>query len=246
MKKNTKIGIGVAVASVISLAVAFPVLADKAPKDIETAGTVVTEEVTDETTPSIEELKYEETQAEETQAEETEAEEAEIEVDEDLFAELPTEDSVNSPDFENSPNFVRMSISEDGEGFENVVPSDYEDPELRRLAEEYVAQGYFIDDLKYDATHYGSGTGGFQYLFCNGFSVVDTEDGNNTFFYSILKATPEEFEWFMNSIGYYDVTYDGDKVLIEKDYGYQFESYSYDRETEVFTHKVNFFAQGVG
>ena len=62
MKKNTKIGIGVAVAAVVSLAVALPILADIEPEDIETAGTNVTEEA-DETEISLREIQVDETES---------------------------------------------------------------------------------------------------------------------------------------------------------------------------------------
>ena len=237
MKKNTKIGIGVAAVAVLSLAVVVPVLADIEPEDIETAETIAAEETVDETEPSIEETQVEETQVEETQVEETQIDE--INEEEDVFV----EDSNTTPDFEHSPNFCKMGYSNDGEGFADVVPSDYEDPELRRLAEEYVAQGYFIEDCKYSATHYASGWGGDEYAFCNGFNVADSEDGNNTFSYFVLKATPEEFEWLMNDMGY-EVTYNGDQVLIENNSEYQLISYAYDRTTEIFISKVTFLTTG--
>ena len=261
MKKNTKIGVGVAVAAVVSLAVALPILADIEPEDIETTGTTVTEEA-DETELSIREVQAdetefslreiqdeealtEETEVEETQAEETQVEETQIEETQAEETQIEEEDTSTIPDFANSPNFCKLDFSNDGDGFENVVPSDYEDPELRRLAEEYVAKGYLIDDCKYCATHYGSGMGDeYEYVFCNGFTVTDNREGNNTLCHWILKATPAEFEWYMNLRGY-EVTYDGDQVYIEDNSDYMLMSFSYDRGTEIFTHKVQFLTTDV-
>lgn len=252
MKKNTKIGVGVAVAAVVSLAVALPILADIEPEDIETTGTTVAEEAdetefsireveADETEFSIRDIQDEEALTEETQVEETQIEETQAEETQAEETQIEEEDTNTILDFANSPNFCKP-FSFDDPGFENVVPSDYEDPELRRLAEEYVAKGYFIDDCKYMAAYHGSGLGD-DYVFCNGFTVCDANDGNNTLYYWILKATPEEFEWYMNLRGY-EVTYDGDQVLIENNTEYMRESFTYDRGTEIFTNKVEFLTTG--
>ncbi|MBO7452912.1 MAG: hypothetical protein J6U54_21480 [Clostridiales bacterium] len=237
MKKNTKIGLGVAAASVISLAVAFPVFADIKPNDIIKSGKIVTEETVEETEAQIEETQAEEAQIEETTVEETVVDETQVEEDE--FDELLKEDSIKKPDFENSPNFCRMSYLAHDEYFMEADPADYEDPELRRLAEEYASKGYFLEDSEYCATHYASGIGGMEYVFCNGFEVTDSKEGNNTFFIAVLKATPEEFEWFMSSLGF-EVTYDGDVAVIEAGDEYNDLTYTYDRGTEIFIYKVEF------
>ena len=238
MKKNTKIGLGVAAASVIALAVAFPVFADIKSDDITKSGEVVTEETSIET-----EIQIKETQAEKSQTEETEVEETQAE--EDVFDEDLEEVSSGTPDFENSPNFCKAAYDSNESDYKETVPSDYEDPELRRLAEEYVAKGYFIEDCEYSVTHYASGIGGDEYLFCNGFDVSDSKDGNNTFYMTVVKATPEEFEWYMGTVGY-EVTYDGNVATIENNSDYTSHSYTYDRETEIFTFKVLLFAEGIG
>ena len=180
MKKNVRIGLGLALVSAISLAAALPVFADVKGNFIERTGTVA---MADRAI-SIEE-KATTNEPEETTVTEN--------------GSNKKEESVKTPDFENSPNFCRADY--DPKELENpspeVKPSDYKDPAIRNLAEEYKDKGYFLTDCKYEATKHGSGFGSPSYLFCNGFNAVDKNDGNNTVFIQAVKCTQAEFDWYL-------------------------------------------------
>jgi hypothetical protein len=71
------------------------------------------------------------------------------------------------------------------------------DADLRAVAEEYLGMGYYLSDAEYAAANMRSGTGveikdengnviGDK-IFCNGFDVVDDDNGNNTFY---IMASP--------------------------------------------------------
>ena len=149
MKKNAKIGIGLAVISVVSLAAVNPVFADVRPGYIETTGTVVSAYSVNKVEEKADEPK----------------------VDEIKIGSGIDETSIDSPDFEKSPNFCKLKF--DAKSLEKlcpeVDPSDYEDEDIRALAEEFADKGYFLTDCKDEATMHASGTGGQMYVFCNGF-----------------------------------------------------------------------------
>ena len=146
MKQNIKIGLGLAMISAISLAAAMPVFADVRPGRIDRTGTAA---VADSMI-NIEEQKTAE-----------EAEETAV----TWNGNGANEDSADTPDFENSPNFCRLrfnpkkSEAKDPE----AQPSDYKDAAIRKYAEEYKAKGLYLTDCKYSATTHGSGCGGDSY-----------------------------------------------------------------------------------
>lgn len=212
MKKNAKIGIGLAVISVVSLAAVNPVFADVRPGYIETTGTVVSANSTN----SIDEQAI------------VVDDKIEEYKDDNGFDET----SIACPDFEKSPNFCKLKF--DAKSLEKlcpeVDPSSYEDADIRALAEEFAGKGFFLTDCKDEATMHAAGTGGQSYAFCNGFTAVDDNTGNNKCFYEIVKATPEEFKWFIASIddGSFDVSKEG-----------SVETYTFEDSLQTFTYKYD-------
>jgi hypothetical protein len=85
------------------------------------------------------------------------------------------------------------------------------DPELQKIAEDYLAKGLYCSDLEFSALKFGSGVGYCNIdeenkiitdvLFTNGFDVVDENNGNNTFYISVLRMTPEEFAMYERESG---------------------------------------------
>ena len=229
MKKNTKIGLGLAMVSAISLAAAFPVFADVKPNSIDTVGNVMA------ISSSInvdEKVNFAEETANENGAGDK-------------------EDSVNAPDFAKSPNFCRISY--DMKELEKVgpeaKPSDYKDETIRKYAEEYKAKGYYLTDCKYSATKHGSGFGSSSYVFCNGFSAVDNVKGNNTLYIEVVKCTHEEFKWYLSQLDAGPVTL-STKGNIEQavfEDSCNLETLTYDPDTEVLVINIQFkTTSGVG
>ncbi len=218
MKKNTKIGMGLAMASIVSMAAVIPVFADVKPSYIETTGTVIS--INAENTVSG-------TVAGGPEKNEEDQNTSEI-------------------DFEKSPNFCKFYFDEKTmeEKAPEVKPSDYKDPAIRKLAEEYAKKGYFLSDCRFDATHFSSGYGNDTYAFCNGFSAVDDNKGNNKVYIQIVKATPEEFEWYMTSASVWgDMSNKVKKItdsVFRNENSFLTEQYSYDNENQIMTIEVNF------
>ena len=98
MKKNAKIGIGLAVISVVSLAAVNPVFADVRPGYIETTGTVVSAYSVNKVEEKADEPK----------------------VDEIKIGSGIDETSIDSPDFEKSPNFCKLKF--DAKSLEKLCP----------------------------------------------------------------------------------------------------------------------------
>ncbi|MEE3467307.1 MAG: hypothetical protein VZQ83_02595 [Eubacterium sp.] len=97
-------------------------------------------------------------------------------------------------------------ITSPGSGSENsevtVGPEDYEDAGIRKMAEKYQKKGMVLTDAKRDAEAYGIGTGVGAFVFTKGFNAVDDTEGNNEFFISVVKATPDEFQSFLDNYKY--------------------------------------------
>ena len=229
MKKNAKIGIGLAVISVVSLAAVNPVFADVRPGYIETTGTVVSAYSVNKVEEKADEPK----------------------VDEIKIGSGIDETSIDSPDFEKSPNFCKLKF--DAKSLEKlcpeVDPSDYEDEDIRALAEEFADKGYFLTDCKDEATMHASGTGGQMYVFCNGFTAVDDTTGNNTCFYEVVKATPEEFKWFIATIdnGSFEVSKEGSVETYKSEDACQTFTYKYDSAKQIMQIAFEFkISNGVG
>ena len=128
-------------------------------------------------------------------------------------------------------------------------PSDYKDEAIRKLAEEYAKKGYFLSDVKFAATHYGSGMGfENEYVFCNGFSAVEDNKGNNKEYIQVVKATPEEFNAYMSVVpGSKPDSKKGSVVTYNMKDTYKTETISYDEENQVIIVTIKFInTKGVG
>lgn len=216
MKKNLKIGMGLAMVSIVSMAAVIPVFADVKPSYIEKTGTVIA--INAENTVS------------ETAAGETGKEDA---------GRLTASGTNHSK----SPNLCKTYWDEKTieEKEPEVKPSDYKDEAIRKLAEEYVKKGYFLSDVKFAATHYGSGFGfEDEYVFCNGFSAVEENKGNNREYIQVVKATPEEFEEYVDGFGGTAKKNNG-RVIYNSNDDYKTEEISYDEKTQIMiiTIKLN-------
>ena len=226
MKKNLKIGMGLAMASIVSMAAVIPVFADVKPSYIEKTGTVIA--IDAENTVSG-------TAAGET-ANET--------------ANETGNKMVSGTDHSKSPNLCKLYW--DGKAMAEkepeVKPSDYKDEAIRKIAEEYVKKGYFLSDCKFVATHYSSGIGfADEYVFCNGFSALEDNKGNNKEYIQVVKATPEEFEEYVDGFGGSAKKNNG-RVIYNFNDDYKTEQISYDEKTQIMiiTIKLNPGVNAVG
>lgn len=224
MKKNLKIGLGLAMISAISLAAAMPVFADVKPGFIERTGTAA---AISSTINVDEQGIYNE--AKETAVTEN--------------GNGSEGKNVATPDFEKSPNFCRLDF--DPKEVENVgpeaKPSDYKDEAIRKLAEEYKAKGYYLTDCKYEATKHSSGFGSTtEYVFCNGFTAVDSKDGNNTVFIEAVKCTQAEFDWYVGQVVEGTKTKQGNVIKHTMENSYVKETMSYNPDTEVLLIEIQF------
>ena len=224
MKKNLKIGMGLAMVSLISMGAVVPVFADVKPSYIEKTGTAIT-----------------------INAENTVSETTAGENDKDETSEQPS----YGIDFAKSPNLCKLYHDDKTmeEKEPEAKPSDYKDAAIRKIAEEYANKGYFLSDAKFAATHYGSGMGfENEYVFCNGFSAVEDNKGNNREYIQVVKATPEEFNAYMNIVaGSKPDSKKGSVVTYNMKDTYKTESFSYDEDTQVLTVVIKFLTtKGVG
>lgn len=261
MNKNLKIGLGVVAATALAGIVAIPVFKEvKADQlvatdltasavqafqaDEDTVEAIVTEESTEE----IEKASDESENSVENEAEYTDSEnsagsdtdhyvEYHFSTDEELEAYLEYIDSI---DWE--------YLSEESK---NLVfdPNNYDDEELRSIAQEYLDQGYYLTDAEYTATNMLSGTGVPLYdeegneigqrFFTNGFDVVDDENGNNTFYIQVLKITQEDFDMLMEedfTFDFVDEVESGEENVIRYEYSDDLVStiVTYNKETGIY------------
>ena len=223
MKKNLKIGMGLAMVSVVSMVAVIPVFADVKPSYIEKTGTVIA--INAENTVS-------DTAADETVKEEN------------------GNRTVSGTDHSKSPNLCKLYFDDKtmAEKEPEVKPSDYKDEAIRKLAEEYVKKGYYLSDCKFAATHYSSGFGFMdEYVFCNGFSAVEDNKGNNKEYIQVVKATPEEFEEY---IGVLDgsVKKNNGRAIYNIKSDFKTEEFCYDEKTQIMiiTIKLNPGIKAVG
>lgn len=224
MKKNLKIGLGLAMVSLVSMSAVIPVFADVKPSYIEKTATAVV-------------VKAENT-VKETAAEETEKADS-------------GEQTEYGIDFAKSPNLCKLYHDDKTleEKEPEAKPSDYKDEAIRKLAEEYAKKGYFLSDVKFAATHYGSGMGfENEYVFCNGFSAVEDNKGNNKEYIQVVKATPEEFNAYMSVVpGSKPDSKKGSVVTYNMKDTYKTETISYDEENQVIIVTIKFInTKGVG
>ena len=227
MKKNYKIGMGLALVSIVSMAAVIPVFADVKPSYIEKTGTVIAIDA--------------ENTASGTAAGETANE----------TANETGNKTVSGTDHSKSPNLCKLHW--DGKAMAEkepeVKPSDYKDEAIRKLAEEYAKKGYFLSDCKFVATHYSSGIGfADEYVFCNGFSALEDNKGNNKEYIQVVKATPEEFEEFVGELDARTVKNNNGRAIYNSNDDYKTEEISYDEKTQIMiiTIKLNLGIKAVG
>lgn len=227
MKKNFKIGMGLALVSIVSMAAVIPVFADVKPSYIEKTGTVIAIDA--------------ENTASGTAAGETANE----------TANETGNKTVSGTDHSKSPNLCKLHW--DGKAMAEkepeVKPSDYKDEAIRKLAEEYAKKGYFLSDCKFVATHYSSGIGfADEYVFCNGFSALEDNKGNNKEYIQVVKATPEEFEEFVGELDARTVKNNNGRAIYNSNDDYKTEEISYDEKNQIMiiTIKLNLGIKAVG
>ena len=227
MKKNFKIGMGLAMVSIVSMAAVIPVFADVKPSYIEKTGTVIAIDA--------------ENTASGTAAGETANE----------TANETGNKTVSGTDHSKSPNLCKLHW--DGKAMAEkepeVKPSDYKDEAIRKLAEEYAKKGYFLSDCKFAATHYSSGIGfADEYVFCNGFSALEDNKGNNKEYIQVVKATPEEFEEFVGELDARTVKNNNGRAIYNSNDDYKTEEISYDEKNQIMiiTIKLNLGIKAVG
>lgn len=133
----------------------------------------------------------------------------------------------------------------------DVKPSDYDDPNIRALAEKYVKKGYYLSDCLYDASTFGSGKGPLDYVFYKGFNAVDDTNGNNKFYIMVAKASKVEAEAFIRDLssryGYdFKTKTQGDVTTYTyKDSMNRFRI-SFDKEKEIIEYENEFVGEGIG
>ena len=221
MKKNTKVGIGLTMVSVVSLVAALPVFADVKPENIESSGVVIS-------APTVESVI---------------SEPGTGETEKIIESVSSSKSENNSENADKGPNLCKLYYDDKTmeEKAPEAKPSDYEDEAIRKIAEEYAAKGYFLTDTKFEATHYSTGIGDDEYAFCNGFSAVDDISGNNSEFVAVVKATPEEFDWYVNSLeDTFKLIKEGKTTVYREKTSLQTITISYDREDQVITFKASF------
>ncbi|MBQ8949540.1 MAG: hypothetical protein IJ065_00040 [Eubacterium sp.] len=256
MKDILKVGVGVGITSALALMLAIPVFNDVdtdrlCVKDLkvesakvyvsdeETVGSIVTEAPTEEVTE--ESVKSEENSEEDLNSEKSNSI-TYIYTEEELDA---FQEYIDNADWD--------KILEESKQFD----INKYDADLRAVAEEYLGMGYYLSDAEYAAVNMRSGTGveikdengnviGDK-IFCNGFDVVDDDNGNNTFYISVLKLTPEEFDEVMTqSDGMWFRSVDdseeseGSIVTYESSDGLNNVTITYNKETGVFIQKNEF------
>ena len=285
MKKKTKAIMIIAITSLVAVGIAAPIFRSIKGEDVEINGkmtsvvNVVENELTEEVkvTGTKTEAETTETEVKETTATETEAKEtAEDSNDVD---ETTTEETVDYKiDYKYMKKYPEQSSDSYDENFDlssesskinNAKPDDFSDPEIKKLAEEYINQGYYLTDEEfifenfsnlYNYNSFGIG----DYGFVVGFEAVDKTDGDNTESISVLKCTREEFEIFLkenfegeetdslladikdadNKLISEGKADENDLVKVEARYGCN--TITYNLDTEVLIYRTELTGEGVG
>ena len=285
MKKKTKAIMIIAITSLVAVGIAAPIFRSIKGEDVEINGKMTSvvnveeNELTEEVkvTGTKTEAETTETEVKETTATETEAKEtAEDSNDVD---ETTTEETVDYKiDYKYMKKYPEQSLDSYDENFDvssesskinNAKPDDFSDPEIKKLAEEYINQGYYLTDEEfifenfsnlYNYNSYGIG----DYGFVVGFEAVDKTDGDNTESITVLKCTREEFEIFLKENFEGDETDslladikdadnklisegkadENDLVKVEARYGCN--TITYNLDTEVLIYRTELTGEGVG
>ncbi|MBP3808571.1 MAG: hypothetical protein ILA13_09315, partial [Eubacterium sp.] len=284
MKKKTKAIMIIAITSLVAVGIAAPIFRSIKGEDVEINGKMTSvvnveeNELTEEVkvTGTKTEAETTETEVKETTATETEAKEtAEDSNDVD---ETTTEETVDYKiDYKYMKKYPEQSSDSYDENFDlssesskinNAKPDDFSDPEIKKLAEEYINQGYYLTDEEfifenfsnlYNYNSFGIG----DYGFVVGFEAVDKTDGDNTESISVLKCTREEFEIFLKENFEGDETDslladikdadnklisegkadENDLVKVEARYGCN--TITYNLDTEVLIYRTELTGEGV-
>lgn len=285
MKKKTKAIMIIAITSLVAVGIAAPIFRSIKGEDVEINGKMTSvvnveeNELTEEVkvTGTKTEAETTETEVKETAATETEAKKtAEDSNDVD---ETTTEETVDYKiDYKYMKKYPEQSSDSYDENFDlssesskinNAKPDDFSDPEIKKLAEEYINQGYYLTDEEfifenfsnlYNYNSFGIG----DYGFVVGFEAVDKTDGDNTESISVLKCTREEFEIFLKENFEGDETDslladikdadnklisegkadENDLVKVEARYGCN--TITYNLDTEVLIYRTELTGEGVG
>ena len=230
MNKIVKTGLGVGVTSLLALGIAMPVFKDVDVKTLSVSGIQaatafvadeddiekVTETSTDSTTEATSEATTEAITVATPDSASLDAKEKAVE---DIIDRPQNEADVQENknyieiSYDNIPGtlmteFEGYSYDDDEALFEESKQFDINkyDEELQKIAQEYLAQGYYLSDLEYYAKVWSTGVGYIiddevnntttEVWFTNGFDVVDDDNGNNTFYITVLRMTPEEFAMY--------------------------------------------------
>lgn len=285
MNKKTKAIMIIAITSLVAVGIAAPIFISIKGEDVEINGKMTSvvnveeNELTEEVKVTGTKIEAEttETEVKETTATETEAKEtAEDSNDVD---ETTTEETVDYKiDYKYMKKYPEQSSDSYDENFDlssesskinNAKPDDFSDPEIKKLAEEYINQGYYLTDEEfifenfsnlYNYNSFGIG----DYGFVVGFEAVDKTDGDNTESISVLKCTREEFEIFLKENFEGDETDslladikdadnklisegkadENDLVKVEARYGCN--TITYNLDTEVLIYRTELTGEGVG
>lgn len=285
MNKKTKAIMIIAITSLVAVGIAAPIFRSIKGEDVEINGKMTSvvnveeNELTEEVivTGTKTEAETTETEVKETTATETEAKEtAEDSNDVD---ETTTEETVDYKiDYKYMKKYPEQSSDSYDENFDlssesskinNAKPDDFSDPEIKKLAEEYINQGYYLTDEEfifenfsnlYNYNSFGIG----DYGFVVGFEAVDKTDGDNTESISVLKCTREEFEIFLkenfegeetdslladikdadNKLISEGKADENDLVKVEARYGCN--TITYNLDTEVLIYRTELTGEGVG
>lgn len=275
MKKKTKAIMIIAITSLVAVGIAAPIFRSIKGEDVEINGKM-TSVVNVEENELTEEVKVTETK---TDAETTETEAKETAEDSNDVDETTTEETVDYKiDYKYMKKYPEQSSDSYDENFDlssesskinNAKPDDFSDPEIKKLAEEYINQGYYLTDEEfifenfsnlYNYNSFGIG----DYGFVVGFEAVDKTDGDNTESISVLKCTREEFEIFLKENFEGDETDslladikdadnklisegkadENDLVKVEARYGCN--TITYNLDTEVLIYRTELTGEGVG
>lgn len=266
MKKKTKAIMIIAITSLVAVGIAAPIFRSIKGEDVEINGKM-TSVVNVEENELTEEVKATETTAKETAEDSNDVDETTTEetvdykIDYKYMKKYP-EQSLDSYD----ENFY---LSSESSKINNAKPDDFSDPEIKKLAEEYINQGYYLTDEEfifenfsnlYNYNSFGIG----DYGFVVGFEAVDKTDGDNTESISVLKCTREEFEIFLKENFEGDETDslladikdadnklisegkadENDLVKVEARYGCN--TITYNLDTEVLIYRTELTGEGVG
>ena len=286
MNKKTKAIMIIAITSLVAVGIAAPIFRNIKGEDVEINGkkasivNVEENELTEEVkvTETKTEAETTETEVKETTAKETTAKEtAEDSNDVDETAAAETVDykidykyMKKYPEQSSDAYDENFDLSSESSKINNAKPDDFSDPEIKKLAEEYINQGYYLTDEEfifesfsnlYNYNSFGIG----DYCFVVGFEAVDKTDGDNTESISVLKCTREEFEIFLkenfgdddkimnlladikdkdNKLISEGKADENDLVKVEARYGCN--TITYNLDTEVLIYRTELTGEGVG